>query len=1445
MLDFLKIIEKVNSKKGTIEIEPDFRLVSTKDLMTRGGKFYAIWDDEAKTWLTDEMAVVGLVDREIKNYITEHNLWDVARPKYMECSSSGSMDSWIKFVEKHMPDNRYHPLDETLVFSNTEPRKEDYSSKSLPYPLEPGPTDNWDKLLDVLYSEKERHKIEWSIGAIVSGYSKSLQKFVVFYGAPGTGKSTVLHVIEDLFTGYWSTFDAKALGSSSASFALEAFKTNPLVGIQHDGDLSRIDDNARLNSVISHETMQVNEKFKSAYDKAFKTFLFVGTNKAVKITDAKSGLLRRLIDVNPTGRTLPYKEYQQIKKGLKFELSGIAWKCKEIFLEDPEAYNNYVPNAMLDETNDFYNFVLYNIRKFRENDGIDVEIAWEMYKAYVEDAKVPNPLPLRRFKQELKDYFWEYEDYTQISGNKTSKGYFSKFKNEMFQLPQVENKTEEVRSWLEFNCTESLLDEMYADCQAQYANADGKPTRSWEKTATKLSDLDTKKLHYVRPPDITHIFIDFDIPDSEGNKCFEKNLKAASEWPKTYAELSKSGQGIHLHYIYNGDPTQLASIYQEHVEIKVMSGLQSIRRQLSKCNDIPVATINSSGLPLKGEKQVIRQDVEMTESQLRKSLTTTIKKCLSKEVHASTKCNVDFIYKILEDAYNSGVPYDVTDMYDLVVNFAMSASNSSKQCLETVSKMHFKSDAELASIEDPEATLVFFDIEIFKNVSFVNWKVQGEGEPIVRMINPKPAEIHALLQHNLVGFNNREYDNHILHAMRLGYTNNELYCLSKRLISKDKEVRKNAQFQSAKSYSYTDVYDYAAKKQSLKKWEIELGIHHQELGLDWDEPVPEEKWEMVAEYCDNDVIATEAVFNATKGDFAARQIQVDIIKKLHGINDVTVNDTTNSLSGKIIFGREGSPQGQFNWRDMSKPVGWEEYDDYREKFGPDYEFHVFDSNGLPTYEVYKEGDMLPEGWSILPFFPGYRFFMGQSYFFFDVDRLKNGEANWFDNHPAPELFNPKKYIEENGLEEDIDYVIIGEGGRVDALPGIHVNCWDGDIASQHPHSAIAEVVFGPKYTKPFKELVDARVAIKHEDFELAASYLAGSLAPYLNEEQSKALTQALKIIINSIYGLTSAHFPNLFRDPKNIDNIVAKRGALFMTTLKQEVLKLGAQVAHIKTDSIKIPNITDDVKEFVCKFGREYGYDFETEEDFQKFCLVNDAVYVARRVKPKINKKTGKEEWWVATGTQFQVPYVFKTLFSKDPIVFDDLCEVKSVKEGAIYLDMNENCPDVSVQEKVMDLRKKNETKPDKITKPERNLLNTWAGYSDEELKAQIEEGHDYVFVGRTGQFCPIKPGCGGGVLLARSRTDDGFKNRAITGSSDFRWLESEYVRKHGLEDCIDTSFYDVLVDKAVKAISKHGDAELFMSDEPYREPEVYPWTAESDPDEVPWYTDDDLFNKR
>ena len=896
MLDFVMFTAK-STKKGMMEIYPKFVIRNSSDLMIRGGDFYAIWIEEKGLWSTDEQDAIDLIDKELDKYVEENkDKYDSAyRVLHMWDAETGLIDSWHKYCQRQMRDN-YKPLDENLVFMNDPTDKKQYASKRLSYPLEKGDYSSFDKLISTLYDPQERLKIEWSIGAIVSGQAKYIQKFMVLYGSAGTGKSTILNVIQMLFDGYYSVFDAKALGSSSNSFALEAFKSNPLVAIQHDGDLSRIEDNTRLNSLVSHELMTVNEKFKSAYTSRFNSFLYMGTNKPVKITDAKSGIIRRLIDVTPSGRKLASDEYDTVMARIPFELGAIAYHCLSVYKANPKMYDKYIPYSMMNATNDFYNFMLEAYPVFKAEDGTTSKAAWAMYKEYCEEARVPYPLSLRLFKDELGNYFKEYKDRARLDDGTRPRCYYSGFLYDKFSedldddIPEVVILDEDS---LEFQYAVSIFDKEAADYPAQLATDKGTPMRKWDDVRTTLKDIDTRELHYVKVPE-NHIVIDFDIPDENGEKSLERNLEAASKWPPTYGEYSKSGKGVHLHYLYSGDPTKLSSIYSDHIEVKVYTGKSSLRRKLSKCNDLPIATI-SSGLPLKGEDKVVNFDVIKTE----KGIRTLIKRNLRKEIHPGTKPSIDFIHKILEDAYNSELIYDVTDLKPAVLSFASGSSHQAEYCIKLVSKMQFKSKIEKSSEgvkDNSDDALVFYDVEVFPNLFLVNWKKAGDENQVVRMINPTPSQIEELMQHKLIGFNCRRYDNHILYARMMGYSNEQLYRLSQKIVTQGQGF-----FGEAYNVSYTDVYDFAAKKQSLKKWEIELGLHHKELGLPWDQPVPEERWVQVAEYCDNDVIATEAVFNALQGDFTARKILADLA-------GMSVNDTTNALTTRIIFGKEKKPK---------------------------------------------------------------------------------------------------------------------------------------------------------------------------------------------------------------------------------------------------------------------------------------------------------------------------------------------------------------------------------------------------------------------------------------------------------------------------------------------------------------------------------------------------------
>lgn len=1345
MLDFLEMSARPG-KRGEIDIDLSFIVGKSKDLMIRGRDFYAVFYEDKGLWSTDEDDLIYLVDREQRRfadeYLKKHPDADV-RVHYMRNSSTRLISKWHQYCQRDMRDN-FKNLDEHVVFQNDNVKKEDYVSKRLDYPLQEGSIEAYDRLMSVLYSQEERTKIEWAVGSIITGDSKKIQKFLVLYGSAGTGKSTVLNIIQKLFEGYYSTFDSRALGSSSDSFALEAFKDNPLVAIQHDGDLSRIEDNTRLNSLVSHETMRVNEKFRPTYSNKFISFLFMGTNKPVRITDAKSGLIRRLIDVTPTGNKVSIKEYKELMKKIDFELGAIAWHCREVYLSNPGRYDNYVPVNMMGASNDFYNYVLDYYFDFEKENGVSLAKAWEWYQKYCIDAKVLYPMSRRVFQEELKNYFRNFEDRKTTEDGSRIRSYYSGFKKSIFKkaskLVEEIEELNPIPKWLRLKKQHSLLDDIFKDCPAQYANEDEKPISKWSNVTTKLSDLDTRRLHYVKVPDISYIFMDFDLKDSDGKKSREKNLEEASKWPETYAELSKGGAGVHLHYIYDGDPEKLDPNYAPGIEVKVMKGGSSLRRRLSECNDIPIAHI-SSGLPLK--KEVNKKTIDEKRIKTEKSLRTQIIRNLRKEVHNYTKPSVEFIKKILDDVYNDGLVYDVTDMMPALVEFAACSTHNADYCLNLVNQMKLQSEGFMPEPvvdipEENEKPLVFFDLEVCPNVRLLCWKYYGKEHKCVRVFNPTSDDLKTLFDKcRVVGFNCRRYDNHIVYGIMLGDNVTQTYKRSMGIISGDN----SCYLGGAWSLSHTDVYDFCSKKQSLKKWEIELdqkislakdmlekghdmgevsekvgltpefiekywdGIQHKEFDIPWDQPVPEDKWEKLADYCCNDVIATEAVWDARQADFVAREILADVA-------GLTVNDTTNTLTGAIIFQGNKHPQSTFCYRDMGDMF---DVDPIKTKemlaafpWEVDDKYTLFNSEGRPI-------------------FPGYLCEKGKSTY--------RGEE-------------------------------VGEGGYVYSEPGMYGRVALLDVNSMHPNSGRRENVLGP-YTNNFNDIVDARLAIKHKDFDKAKTMLGGKLAKYLDDPaKAKSLSNALKIAINSVYGLTAAHFDNLFRDPRNKDNIVAKRGALFMVNLKHEVQRRGFTVAHIKTDSIKIPDATPEIIQFVMDYGKLYGYTFEHEDTYERMCLVNDAVYIAKC----------EDGHWSATGAQFAVPFVFKTLFSHEDLIFYDFCETKAVSgDSAIYLDMNEGKP---------------------------------------------EGEHDYIFVGKVGLFTPIKPGCGGGELF---REKDG-KYYAVAGTKGYRWLESDDVKLLKKEQCIDTSYYERLADEAREAIrkygeeqdAKHGVKDWFFSDIPY-----------------------------
>jgi hypothetical protein len=1248
-MDFIRVGIKEN-KDGTREYFPSLQVLRSEDLVIRGGSFVAVWDEDTGLYSRDVQEAADIIDRAFSRMVS-----DKMRPgdtiRKMRVFDNQLFSRFLSLI-RSMNDGGPE-LDQKIIFADQTPTKLDAATFKMSYPLHEAPCTAWDQLIDVLYSPEERIKIEWAIGSILSGDAATkIQKIYVFFGPPGTGKSTVLNIIEQIFEGHTAYFSAYEMGRGDSQFSLEPFAKNPLVAIDQDGDLSKIDTNKSLNSIVSHDKVLINAKGKNLYTIRPRATLFVGTNEPVKISDRRAGLFRRLVNIQPTGVLVDEDQYHVLMHQVRFELGAIAHRCLTVYNHYGAAYlSSYRAMDMMYRTNDIFNFVEDNRLVLAR--GVTLKQAHKMYLEWCNETDTKAIFKQYKFRDVLADYFDECHDQIMIDGVRYRSFYTGLKPLEKFSWLQMEP---EIKSWLQLEEISSVLDAQLADCSAQLSTGDDKhPLKnSWGENSTRLSELDTREEHYVKVPE-QHIVIDFDLRNSLGKKDLSLNLKAAAGWPPTYVEVSRGGQGLHLHYNYVGDVNQLAPAARDgSFEIKNLLGGASLRRKLTRCNSLAVATL-SGGLPLKEEK-VLSPNALMTDKGLRDLLV----RALRKEIWPHTKPSMDFMKKVLDDAQEQGLVYDVSDMYEDVFAFAMGSNNQRDICLEILEQMKFASEEEIPASAATEAPIVYFDCEVYRNLFVVCWMFDEDDAEVVKMINPAPHEVEELLGYRLVGYNNRKYDNHILYAKTLGYSNEALYKLSQSMVV---DNDRNAMFGAAYNLSYADIYDYAAEKKSLKKWMIELGLPHVELDIPWDSLVPEDRVLDVADYCANDVRGTREVAKARSGDFAARQI----LAELSGLE---VCNTTRQHTEKLVFGEVKDTQADLVYTDLSVR------------------------------------------------FPGYVF-----------DRFA----------PAKEK---STYNGEN----------VGEGGYVYAEPGMYQNVALLDVASMHPTSIVELNLFG-KHTETFKELIDTRLDIKNGRLEEAAKRFGGKLATYVSDPETAAqLEYALKIVINTVYGLTAASFPNKFKDDDNIDNIVAKRGALFMIDLKNFIKDMGFQVVHIKTDSVKIPNADENLILAVKDFASGYGYSFDHEATYEKFCLVNDAVYIAKYGWAKKEKKIGT---WEATGAQFQHPFVFKSLFSHEELIWDDYVEVKQVMKGAMYL--------------------------------------VWPNTEERQ------------FVGRFGAFVPIL----NGRLLLRV---DGDKVGAVTGTKGYLWEVADVAKSQGYD--VDPAYFEALKQDAINTIEKYGSfSELVWSE--------------------------------
>lgn len=1199
---------EINQRTREMKVLPYFASYDYDDVVTRGGKFLAYWDGEK--WHDDKNYLLRKIDNEIHieaDRIRKQH--EKMRQRAVDAGEEVPPPVEVKEMQiKNARTKLHEQLIDTLKididrgitfnkkirFAGETLKREDYATFTLPYRPEPGPTPAFDEMIGTWYDEWNAQILMWAIGAVLSDQVKNIQKFVFLYGGKGEGKGSVLEIVSKMFNGYISNINLSAL-TSGDKFGASQVENTPIM-LDTDCDLSRIRDDTALLKLTSHEPVTIDKKYASIYEVTPEGMLFAASNKPFKVYNQNSGITRRALIVRPTGNKLDYDRYRELMQQVDFEISHIAYKAMQVFEELGSGYyEDYKDDSVSKETDLVYSFMSDNLEFLIQHEFITFKTIKGMYIQALEEIGMHTEGEGKKLKDQLTSiYYNDFYKQKMINGQKF-KNVFSGLKLEVFGDTRKELEIirefkeqqgeEELLAELKLISQESQFDKVCADLPAQLATKKGTPKQKWESVKTTLADVDTHELHWVKVPE-NHIVIDFDLKDMEGNKCLKRNVEEALKFPPTYTEVSKSGNGIHMHYIYDGDLEHLDSLYAEDIEIKRFVNNGSLRRQLTLCNDLPITHI-STGLPLKESDSMLQDSNDMVWTE--KNLKTIINRNLNKEYHSATKPSMDFINHALQSAKRDGLEYDLTAMRPKVLSFAMQSTNQRDYCLKLMTDMPFsnikdenkegsQSDERLAkagSLIIPKEDLYMYDIEVFPNLFVVCYKRYGADKGVT-LYNPTAEQIEQVLNLPLVGFFNRKYDNHVMYNALTGGTNVDLYNQSQELINGDNF---SATYANAYEISYADLYEIATNKQSLKKWEIELGIKHDEYERPWDQPVPEEEWERVGEYCMNDVDATIAVFDAIQADYEAKCI-------LSSLSGLPVNAKTQKHAEAFLFGNDRRPQDKFVYTDLSKE------------------------------------------------FPGY------TYGYTEVEGK--------DNNGNP--------IKVKKFESDYKGLKPSEGGYVYSKPGVYEDVVLLDIESLHPTSAIILNYMGP-YTQKYADLKQARVYVKHGNFEEAAKMFNGALKPYLTKEHQHGLSFALKIVINIIYGMSSAKFDNKFKHKDNHDNIVAKRGALFMIDLQLALEEKGVNLIHIKTDSVKIANCTPEQEQFIIDFGKKYGYTFVKEHTYSKLALVNKAVIIGLT----------EDGEWEPTGSMFAEPYVYKKLFSHEEIVEEDFATTRQVK-NAMFL---------------------------------------------------------------------------------------------------------------------------------------------------------------------------------
>ena len=486
--------------------------------------------------------------------------------------------------------------------------------------------------------------------------------------------------------------------------------------------------------------------------------------------------------------------------------------------------------------------------------------------------------------------------------------------------------------------------------------------------------------------------------------------------------------------------------------------------------------------------------------------------------------------------------------------------------------------------------IIFFDLEVFKHDWTVTFKSLKTGEyTFIHNNNHKVREFLSNKKLLLCGWNNKYYDDHILSAIIEGADNYTLKKLNDWIIV-DRKLPWEFPFLQGvwRDFQSFDIRDDLYKGLSLKEAEGNMGMDIEESEVDFniDRPLTKEELEEVRKYNRHDVDATERVFLNRK-EYLRAKVHVGRMINL----ETSISMTNGKLSAKFLEATKISRNDErdfkypknLNMKMIPKPI-LDFYNRILDKEIDDFELFngptMIDDGGkrIKVYKYFKKNELVHYGKKLSK-----------------KDIKEKGITHWWYKGKLTLFLKGNEYIYGFGGVHAGVPNYVGESTK-----DRKILLWD--VRSLYPSIMIEYDLLSRNTPVPekFKKIYYDRIKAK--------------------KEGDKATSDALKLILNTSYGITLNKYNDMF-DPRQ-GRMVCIYGQLFLTELLIRLM--------IECPSLEMINFnTDGVMFAIDK--EELDKAYEISEEWQKrtrFVLEEDVIdkIVQKDVNNYCMKTGGKIE---------------------------------------------------------------------------------------------------------------------------------------------------------------------------------------------------------------------------